>query len=102
MSISVSFSVPVIAQALIGAGALAAFTLTPPAEGRMLLVSLSGETDAAVTGWAIDHGLQIIDRGPVAGSLVVAGRSREIMGAALTHGKILTAAPAAGCGAGTR
>jgi hypothetical protein len=102
MSISVSFSAPVIAQALIGVGALAAFTLTPPAEGRMLLVSLSGESEAEITSWTIDHGLRIVERGPIAGSLVVAGRSREIMGAAFAHGKILTAAPAAGCGAGTK
>lgn len=101
MSISVSFFAPVVAQALIGVAALAAFTAAPPVEGKMLLVSLSGETEAEITGWTIDHGLRIVGRGPIAGSLVVAGRSREIMGAAFTHGKILTAAPAAGCGAGT-
>lgn len=101
MSISVSFAAPVVAQALIGVGALVAFAAAPPVEGKMMLVSLSGASTDRIAGLALESGMQIVDRGPN-GSLVVAGRAGDIIGTALRHGVIVIAAPAAGCGTKAR
>ncbi|MDF7776956.1 hypothetical protein P1X14_16995 [Sphingomonas sp. AOB5] len=85
-------------QALIGASALTAVAVVPPVQGRMLIVSAIGESDAEIAAWALDQGLSIVGRGPVSGSLVAEGPARDVALAALGDGRIVIAAPAAGCG----
>jgi len=86
---------------LLAAGiALSAIAFAPPAQGELLLVPLAGQSADSVTVWATRAGVRIVGRGPLPGSLAVEGRTATLIGVALRHATLITAAPPAACGAG--
>jgi hypothetical protein len=89
----------IAAQALIAAAAVPFLALVPPAQGKMMIVSLSGQSAGEIAAWASREGLAIIGQGPLAGSLVVRTEGGTLADKALRHGGIVVAAPATGCGA---
>lgn len=88
----------IAAQAAIGVFALAALALTPPAHGRMMIVSLHGQSSGQIAAWAVRDEVQMVGSGPFPGSLIVQADAGALAGKALRHGDIVLAAPAAGCG----
>lgn len=90
----------IAAQAAIGAVALAALALTPPAQGRMMIVSLNGQSPGEIAAWAVRDEVRIVGGGPLPGSLIVQANAGALAGTALRHGVVVMAAPAAGCGWG--
>lgn len=97
MRLSLRSSAQLAVQCAIGLTGLSALTLAPPAEGKMLVVSLGGESPGQIAGWAAASGMRIVGTGPM-GSLVVEGRSADLAARALRHGSILIAGPALECG----
>lgn len=92
---------PVIAQALLvlaGAGILA---LYPPREGALVLVALDGRDAGRLVQPAIDAGVQITGRGPLANMLIVRGE-RHRLAPLVPGGVLVLAAPALWCGAEAR
>jgi hypothetical protein len=79
--------------------ALSAIALAPPAEGQMLLVPLAGQDADSVAVWATAAGARIVGHGPLPGSLAVEARSGALVGPALRHATMITAAPPTACGA---
>ena len=75
---------------------LVALPLVPPATGRLLLIPLGARSGARLAADALAGGGRLIDRGPIAGSLIVDG-DRTTLAAALGRVLIL-AAPQSGCG----
>jgi hypothetical protein len=101
MRLSLRSSAQIAAQCTIGLVALSALSLSPPAEGKMLIVSLGGESPSQIAGWAAASGARIVGTGPM-GSLVVEGRSADLSAKALRRGSILVAGPALECGSLTQ
>jgi hypothetical protein len=73
-----------------------ALPFAPPAAGRLLLVPISGQSAARLASDALAGGARLIDRGPVAGSLVVEGDHGRL--AAALGAVLIIAAPQSGCG----
>ena len=73
-----------------------ALPFAPPAAGRLLLVPIGTASAARLAAGALAGGARLIDRGPIAGSLIVDG-DRTTLAAALGRVLIL-AAPQSGCG----
>jgi hypothetical protein len=90
----------IAAQAAIVIAALAAMSLAPPVRGRMMIVSLNGQSAGAIAAWASRGDLRIIGIGPVAGSLVVDADAAGLARRAFGHGGVVLAAPSAECGRG--
>lgn len=87
----------IVAQATIGLFALAALALTPPVQGRMMIVSLNGQSSGEIAAWAVRDEVRIVGTGPLPGSLIVQADAGALAGKALRHGNIVLAAPVAGC-----
>jgi hypothetical protein len=92
-------SIWITAQALIAVAAVPFLALVPPAQGKMMIVSLSGQSAGEIAAWASREELAIIGQGSIAGSLVVRTEGGTLADKALRHGGIVVAAPATGCGA---
>lgn len=90
----------IAAQGAIGAFALAALALTPPAQGRMMIVSLNGQSPGEIAAWAVRDEVRIVGSGPLPGSLIVQADAGGLARRAMRHGDLVLAAPAAGCGWG--
>ena len=88
----------IAAQALIAVAAVPILALLPPAQGKMMIVSLSSQSAGQIAAWASREELLIIGQGPIAGSLVVRTGGGTLADKALRHGGIVVAAPATGCG----
>lgn len=65
---------------------LAGLDLAPPAQGRMLLVSMTGLSAAEILAKTIPTGAQPVGIGPVPASLVVSGDRARIVSAVLQLG----------------
>ena len=94
-------SCPVIgpaAQLAVIAGATLTL-IAPPDKGAMLLVPIHAEASQRVVAIAVDRGALLVGRGPIPGSVVVAGRRAAMLGSLLRAGVLVFAAPPAGCGA---
>jgi len=87
-------------QLFAAGSALSAIAFAPPAEGALLLVPLAGQSADSLAVWATHAGVRIVGRGPLPGSLAVEGRTVALVGVALRHATLITAAPPAACGAG--
>lgn len=77
---------------------LAAIALYPPANGRMLLVPVWPGAEHGLAARAIRAGAQLVDRGPLAGTLVISGDRAAIWAAMASSGVVALAAPTGGCG----
>jgi hypothetical protein len=87
--------IPVIAQTILGVGALASLALAPPSRGPMLLLPLVH--DAPVVRLARQGDALLLGRGP--GEAIVVEGERGALFWPLLHAGVLTmAAPAALCG----
>jgi hypothetical protein len=89
------------AQGAIGLTAVLAMAMTPPAEGKMMIVSLTGETPAQIAAWATDRDTLPLGAGPM-GSLVVQARAHDLAAKAWRHGGFVIAGPLLECGARTK
>jgi hypothetical protein len=91
-------AVGAIGQLLFGTAALGLLAFAPPAQGRMTIVSLSGQSADEIARWAIDGGAVLVATGT--DSLTVEGARAALMPRALANGGILLAARADACGEG--
>lgn len=73
--------------------AVLALVAVPPASGPMLVVSLGGSATAALVG-----GARLVGRGPLPGSLVIAGERATLVPHLWRHGALALAVPAVACG----
>jgi len=73
--------------------------VAPPADGEMLLVPIGTELSRHAVAIAVDHGALLVGRGPLPGSVVVAGRRTAMLSSMLQAGVLVFAAPPVGCGA---
>jgi len=89
---------PLVAQAVLIVGALAAAILAPPREGMMLVVPIASARPGITARWAMTAGAALVAPGPVAGSLIIWGDRKRLAPAALRHASLLMAAPPAACG----
>lgn len=88
------------AQLLIVAVALFGLTLTPPAQGRMLLVPIAPGSAARLPALALRGDTLLIGTGRVPGSLIVSGRLSTLVWPMLAHGILPLASLAGGCTGG--
>lgn len=86
-------------QLICAAAALAVIALAPAAQGRMLLVPLTGQDADSLAVWATQAGARIVGRGPL-GSLAVEGTRGDLLGPALRNATLVVTAPPATCGSG--
>lgn len=77
---------------------LAAITLFPPSSGTMTLIPVWPGAGHALAARAIDAGAQLVDRGPLPGSLVISGARSAIAPVMLSGGVLVLSALGAGCG----
>lgn len=85
-------------QAAIGASGLTALAVAPPAHGKILILSLTGETVADTARWATAAGAKVVGTS-TGGSLLVEGRSSALSSEAMRHGSVLIAGRNIECGA---
>jgi hypothetical protein len=90
------FSPIVVAQLTLALTALLLVAFTPPAQGRMLLIPLDGESIAAATIRGRDA--TPLKPGPISGSWVVEGRRDALAGLFASESILVLAAPDAICG----
>ncbi|MHA6722588.1 hypothetical protein [Sphingomonas sp. RS2018] len=97
-SASKSSSVALFGQAMLVGATIMAAAIAPPARGRMLVVPMwtAGEGDAVRI--ALGNGALLLDRGPIARSIVVDGDRTRLAGPLVAAGMALTSAPSGGCG----
>lgn len=86
---------PLVQAALVGS-ILLALPFAPPKGGRMLLIPIGPGSTARLLSDAVAGGARLIDRGPIAGSIVVEGQRLRL--AAALGSVIILAAPQSGCG----
>ena len=86
------------AQLLLGCAALAVMMLAPPADGPILIVSLSREAPGDIARWAIAQDVRLLGVGPLPNSMVVVGSRSALFEAAIRHGGLLMTGAFAGCG----
>ncbi len=89
---------PVLAQVAAAIAGLSSLALVPPANGPMLIVSITGDRTADIVNAALAAGARIARRGPGDHSLVVIGDRNRLIGLA-RQGMVPLAAPAMLCGA---
>ncbi len=98
-----SASVATSKRTLIGAqiaGALVVFAcvaLAPPAEGNMLLVPVSPQSEGRIVALALTRGASVIQRGPLPSSVIVYGRRDRLFGPLARAGVLTLAGGAVGC-----
>jgi hypothetical protein len=80
-------------------GATAALTVTPPAQGMMLVVPLRPVSPASTLEWVVPTGARLVAPGPYTGSFVVYGTRSALMGSAIAHSSLLLNSRFSGCGA---
>jgi len=85
-------------QLLLGCVALVVMTLAPPANGTILIVSLSRETTGDIARWAVERDARLLGLGPFPNSLVVVGSRSALFDGAVRHGGLLMTGALAGCG----
>lgn len=97
---TVRLSRPALGPALqLAVVAGATLTLTaPPSDGMMLLVPIRPEASRRIITIAVDQGASLVGRGPLPGSIVVAGRRSAMLSPMIRAGVLVFAAPPAGCG----
>lgn len=72
--------------------------LVPPARGRMLIIPLASAGEGDAIRIALEHGARLLDRGPLARSIVVDGNRSLLAWPMAAAGMGMTSAPAGGCG----
>lgn len=92
-----SFLPPVL-QATAGASALALLAWAPPSQGRMTIVSLTGQSADQLAAWSLDGGLSVVAVGDH--SLTVEGARAALIWRAAQHGAVVLAARSAECAEG--
>ena len=79
--------------------ALVTLAMWPPSSGKLLVVLLGHGDANAVAKIALAGGASLLGPGPFPGSLVVIGERSRVARQAASWNLVITAAPAAGCGA---
>ncbi len=85
-------------QAALAVAVLGIAAAMPPERGALLIVSLQGESQAAIARWAVDGDTRILGRGPLPASLAVHGDSDALAARARAHGALLIAGAPPACG----
>lgn len=70
---------------------------TPPESGAMMIVALRPVSQGEMVEWAVRADADLLGLGPVAGTLIVAGRRDAILRETLRHGAVVLAASPQGC-----
>lgn len=98
MELAVSTWLPLAAQTGLALSALGALAWVPPAQGKMLLISLGGEDTPRLARWASSANARLIGPGPLAHSLLVDGNRSELSAQAWQHRAVILAGNGVGCG----
>lgn len=88
----------IFGQALFVVVGLAVLALAPARTGTFLLVPMTAGARAELAAIAVSRGAALVARGPLPGSLVIAGDRDRLFGPLFTAHIMLVAAPMAGCG----
>ncbi len=91
-------SLLILAQLAIASAGLAIVAFYPPSQGRILLLPLTQAARGTVIRLAVDRGARLVARGPLPGSMIVAGHRDAFAGALFGSGIVALASPAGGCG----
>jgi len=95
-----AFGFPTLALQLVAIVATGtALALSPPAQGRMLLVPLWPGAEKGMIARVTQSDARLLGRGPLPRSFVVSGSHASVSAGMLGHGVLVIAAPLAGCGA---
>lgn len=93
-----SFRRSLVAGQVLGTLAIFALVaLAPPAQGTMLLVPLSGQSESRVVTIALDRGATLVGRGPLPSSVIVYGTRTSLLGPLSRAGVLALSGGAAGC-----
>lgn len=84
-------------QIALALGASGAAVAAPPAEGEILILSVTGQSAGEIAGWALDGQTRLLGRGPLATSLVIRGEGGRIAAIARAHGAVAVRGSAAMC-----
>ncbi|WP_298398572.1 hypothetical protein [Sphingobium sp.] len=76
---------------------IAALYAAPPAQGRILLVPMTGKARGVLAAEAVRHGARLVSAGPWAGSLLVDGQRAALSGPLLRRGILLLSTQVGGC-----
>jgi hypothetical protein len=85
-------------QGVLAVSAIAGLQFTPPPQGSMLLVSTTGQSQAAILRRTMPSGARLVGPGPLAASVVVYGERGAIAAAALPAGILVLDASGGLCG----
>ena len=88
----------VVAQILSALSVFALVALAPPAQGTMLLIPMTGLPQGQVTALALAHGATVVQRGPLASSLIVYGERDRLAWPLARMGVLTLSGGATGCG----
>lgn len=82
---------------MVGICALTALAISPPAQGRMIVMPLHAGDSGAVLRTALRNGAGLVGRGPITGSLIISGELGRLAMPLMRARALLLAAPR-GCG----
>jgi hypothetical protein len=88
----------VVVQLVAVVASLVAIALYPPPQGKMLLVPVWPGAEQGLAARAVKAGARLVDRGPLANTLVISGDRAAIWSAMASSGVLTLAAPTGGCG----
>jgi hypothetical protein len=87
-----------IAQLLLALLAIPLLYAAPPAQGRILLIPVTGAAGQTLLPAAIANGARLVAAGPWKGSMLVEGQGRALVLPMLAMGVLPLAARVGGCG----
>jgi len=87
----------VVGQILGVLGVFALVALAPPAQGTMLLVPISGQSESRIVAIALAQGATLVARGPLPSSVIVYGKRASLLGPLSRAGVLTLSGGAAGC-----
>ena len=90
------FLPPFLPQALLGTAALVLMAFAPPAQGKMTIVSLVGQSSDEIADWSLAPDMAMVRTGRH--SLTITGRRAGLVLWALRHGALVVAARPQLCG----
>jgi len=90
----------VVGQILAALGIFALIALAPPAQGTMLLVPISGQSESRIVAIALAQGATLVERGPLPSSVIVYGERASLLGPLSRAGVLTLSGGAVGCRSG--
>ena len=101
MSARLSFRRSLVVSQILGALSIfVLIALAPPAQGTMLLVPLAGQPESRIVAIALAQGATLVQRGPLASSVIVYGKRASLLGPLSRAGVLTLSGGAVGCRTG--